>query len=58
VKPETKKALSGLVAVVVVSVAFFSFGCSDGGLWAVLASILLLSGKEIEELRRLKNGED
>jgi len=55
-KPKTKKALSGLIAVVAVSITFFTFGCSSSQLWAILVAILLLSGKEIEELRRLTNG--
>jgi hypothetical protein len=58
VKAKTKKAMSGLVAVVAVSVAFFSFGCSSSELWAILAAILLLSGKELEEFRRLKDGKN
>ena len=51
-KPKTKKALSGMIAVTAVSIAFFVFGCNSTEIWAVLAAILLLAGKELEEFRR------
>ena len=57
-KPKTKKALSGLVAVVAVSTTFFVFDCSSSELWAILAAILLLSGKELEEFRRLRRSDE
>jgi len=53
-KPETKKALIGMGSVAVVSVSFFAFGCKTTDLWFALGAILLLGGKELEELRRLK----
>lgn len=55
-RPETKKALVGIGSVSTVSVAFFIFGCDTTDLWFVLGAILLLSGKELEEFRRLKQG--
>jgi len=57
-KTETVKALVGIGSVAVVSVAFFVFGCGTTDLWFALGAILLLSGKELEEFRRLKSGEN
>ena len=54
-KPETKKALIGMGSVAAVSVAFFVYGCNTTDLWFALGAILLLAGKELEELRRLKS---
>ena len=50
---KTVKAITGTVAVVVVSLAFFQFSCSSSELWAILAAILVLSGKELAEFREL-----
>lgn len=55
-KPETTKALVGVGSVAAVSIAFFVFGCGTTDLWFALGAILLLSGKELEEFRRLKSG--
>jgi len=56
-KPEQKKAAIGMSAVAAVSVAFFVFGCGTTDLWFSLGAILLLAGKELEEFRRLKQGD-
>ena len=52
-EPKTIKAITGTLAVVVVSLAFFQFSCSSSELWAILAAILVLSGKELAEFREL-----
>jgi hypothetical protein len=53
-KPETKKVLAAMVALTVVSSMFFVFGCNGTSLTFPLGAILILAGKELEELRRLK----
>jgi hypothetical protein len=58
VKTETTKALVGIGSVALVSVAFFAFGNHTTDLWFILGAILLLSGKELEEFRRLRKDDN
>lgn len=57
-KTETTKALVGIGSVALVSVAFFAFGNHTTDLWFILGAILLLSGKELEEFRRLRKDDN
>jgi hypothetical protein len=57
-KTETVKAMVGIGSVALVSVAFFAFGNHTTDLWFILGAILLLSGKELEEFRRLRKDDN
>jgi hypothetical protein len=53
------KAVVGIGSVALVSVSFFIYGNHTTDLWFILGAILLLSGKELEEFRKLrKAGEE
>jgi uncharacterized membrane protein len=52
---KTVKGVVGTASVALVSVAFFVYGNHTTDLWFILGAILLLSGKELEEFRRLRN---
>jgi uncharacterized membrane protein len=52
---KTVKGVVGTASVALVSVAFFVYGNHTTDLWFILGAILLLSGKELEEFRRLRS---
>jgi uncharacterized membrane protein len=51
---KTVKAVTGIGSAALVSTAFFVYGNHTTDLWFVLGAILLLSGKELEEFRKLR----
>jgi len=53
-KIKTVKAVAGIGSVALVSTAFFVYGNHTLDLWFILGAILLLSGKELEEFRKLR----
>ena len=57
-KATTIKAIAAILTVGFIAGVHFVWGCEQGDVWSMLVAVIVLAGKEVGELRMIKNGQE